>query len=196
MLPVLDGRLPVIVHASEIRQIESAIAWAEEEGVRMILAGAGDVWRVTDVLRDKRIPVIVTSVLALPAREDEPYDTAYTLPAKLHEAGVPFCIASSGGVFRAPMTRTLPYHAAMAAAFGLDPEEALRSVTLSPARILGVGHELGSIEVGKSASLMLTDGDPLEIRTHVEHAFIDGRPVDLDANRHRRLYEKYSRRPD
>jgi imidazolonepropionase-like amidohydrolase len=93
------------------------------------------------------------------------------------------------------MTRTLPYHAAMAAAFGLDRDEALRSVTLYPARILGVGDELGSIEVGKSASLILTDGDPLEIRTRIERAFIDGRPVDLKANRQDRLYEKYRSRP-
>jgi imidazolonepropionase-like amidohydrolase len=83
----------------------------------------------------------------------------------------------------------------MAAAFGLDPAEALRSVTLYPAQILGVGDILGSIEPGKSASLIVTDGDPLEIRTQVEHAFIDGRPVDLEANRHHALYRKYGSRP-
>jgi imidazolonepropionase-like amidohydrolase len=195
LLPVIDGRLPVIVHADEIRQIESAIEWAREQTVRIVIAGAGDVWRAADRLRDERIPVIVTSVLSRPSREDEPYDTAYALAAKLHEAGVEFCIASSGSRFGAPMTRTLPYHAAMAAAFGLDRDEALRSVTLYPARILGVGDELGSIEVGKSASLILTDGDPLEIRTRIERAFIDGRPVDLKANRQDRLYEKYRSRP-
>jgi imidazolonepropionase-like amidohydrolase len=195
MLPVIDGRLPVVVHASEIRQLKSAIEWAQEERVRLVVAGAGDVWRIADLLREKRIPVIVTSVLALPSREDEPYDTAYALPAKLRDAGVEFCIASSGSGFGASMLRTLPYHAAMAAAFGLDRQEALRSITLYPARILGLGQVLGSIEVGKSASLILTDGDPLEIRTHVEMAFIDGRPVDLKANRHDRLYDKYRSRP-
>ena len=93
------------------------------------------------------------------------------------------------------MTRNLPYHAAMATAFGLPHHAALRSVTLWPAEILGVDDALGSIEVGKSASLILTDGDPLEIRTNVEMAFIDGRPVELEANRHERLYRKYQSRP-
>jgi len=195
LLPVLDGRVPVMLHAGEIRQIESAIEWAEEQGLRIILAGAGDLWRVADLLREKRIPVVVTSVLALPSREDEPYDTAYELPLKLRDAGVEFCIASSGSRFGAPMTRTLPYRAAMAAAFGLTPDEALHAITLAPARILGLDTMLGSIEVGKSASLIVTDGDPLEIRTRIEAAFIDGRPVDLLANRHDRLYEKYKSRP-
>jgi len=195
MLPVLDGRLPVIVHADEIRQINSAVEWAEKEGVRMILAGNGDVWRVADLLRRREIPVILTGVLALPDRRDEAYDTPYTAAAKLYQAGVDFCIASSGGGFGAAMTRNLPYHAAMAAAFGLPKDKALESVTLAPARILGVDAALGSIEVGKSASLILTDGDPLEIRTRVEQAFIDGRPVDLANNRHERLYRRYAGRP-
>ncbi len=195
LLPVLDGTVPVVVHARELRQLRSALEWAEEEGVRIIIAGSGDVWRIADTLAARRIPVILTSVLALPMRRDEPYDTAYTTASKLHEAGVQFCIASSGGGFGAAMTRNLPYHAAMSSAFGLPRDEAVRSVTLAPAQILGVDDDLGSIEVGKSASLILTDGDPLEIRTKVERAFIDGRPVDLEANRHERLYRKYRQRP-
>ncbi len=163
--------------------------------MRVIIAGNGDVWRVAGTLRERRIPVILTSVLALPARRDEPYDTAYTVAAKLREAGVEFCIASPGGGFASAMSRNLPYHAAMAAAFGLPRDAALEAVTLAPARILGVGDHLGSIEVGKSASLILTDGDPLEIRTRVEAMFIDGRPVDLHANRHERLYRKHRGRP-
>jgi imidazolonepropionase-like amidohydrolase len=195
MLPVLDGSTPVIVHAGEIRQLRSALEWGEEERVRIIIAGSGDVLRVADTLHDRKIPVILTGVLALPAHRDDPYDAPYSLAAGLRDAGVEFCIASPGGGFGTAMTRNLPYHAAMAAAFGLSGEEALRAVTLSPARILGVGAELGSIEVGKSASLILTDGDPLEIRTRIESAFIDGRPVDLEANRHERLYRKYQGRP-
>jgi imidazolonepropionase-like amidohydrolase len=195
MLPVLDGRLPVVVHADEIRQIKSALDWAEHEGVRLILAGSGDLWRVGDLLRERGIPVIVESVLSLPDREDEPYDAAYTLPAKLHAAGVRFSIATAGGSFGSANTRNLPYHAAMAAAFGLPRDEALKAITLYPAEILGVGGELGSIEEGKSASLILTDGDPLEIRTRVRAAWIDGRPVALEENRHDRLYRKYRERP-
>ncbi|HEX4825280.1 MAG TPA: amidohydrolase family protein [Candidatus Polarisedimenticolaceae bacterium] len=195
VLPVLDGRAPVIVQASEIRQIKSAIAWAESEGVRMILLGAGDVARVATLLHDKHVPVIVDGVLALPRREDEPYDAAYTVPARLAAAGVEFCITGGGGGFGAWNTRNLPYHAAMAAAFGLAKDDALKAITLSPAKILGVDHALGSIETGKSASLVVTDGDPLEIATHVLQEWIDGQPVDVKDTKHVRLYEKYRSRP-
>ncbi len=195
MLPVLDGRLPVIVYADDIRQIKSAVAWAGKEGLRMILAGSRDVWRAADLLATNEIPVIFTNVLALPARDDEPYDTPFTAVSKLHEAGVQFCVAGSANAFAAANARSLPYHAAMAAAFGLPREEALKSVTLYPAQILGIGDSLGSIEVGKSASLIITDGDPLEIRTQVEHEFIDGREVDLQDNKHYQLYKRYAGRP-
>jgi len=190
-----EGYPTVIVHADEIRQIKSAVAWAEKEGVRMVLAGAGDAWRVAELLRDKGIPVIVAPVLALPDREDEPYDTAYTVAAKLQAAGVAFCISNAGGGFVSSNTRNLPYHAGMASAFGLPKDEALKAVTLYPARILGVERDLGSIEVGKSASLIVTTGDPLEIRTRVLAQWIDGRPMALEDNKHERLYRKYKARP-
>ncbi|ANM31985.1 hypothetical protein ABI59_00335 [Acidobacteria bacterium Mor1] len=196
MLPVLGGATPVVIHASEIRQIKSALDWAAgEEGLRVILAGAGDVWRVADRLAAHDVPVILTSVLSLPRREDEPYDTPFTTPSKLREAGVRFCIAGSGSGFGASNARNLPYQAAMAAAFGLDRDEALRALSLYPAQILGVGDALGSIEVGKSASLFLSDGDPLEITTSIERMFIDGREADLPGNKHERLYRRYSERP-
>jgi imidazolonepropionase-like amidohydrolase len=195
LVPVLDGTLPMIVHASEMRQLESALEWAEEAGIRIIVAGNGDVWRVADTLRERHIPVILSGVLTLPGHRDDPYDEAYRLASRLHESGVEFCIASSGSGFNASMTRNLAYHAAMAAAFGLPVDVALESITLAPARILGVGDDLGSIEVGKSASLVLTDGDVLEIRTHIKQAFIGGRPVALAENRHERLYRRYRSRP-
>ncbi|HET9481478.1 MAG TPA: amidohydrolase family protein, partial [Candidatus Polarisedimenticolia bacterium] len=194
MIPVLEGAIPVIVSASEVRQIKEAIAWSRAEGLRMILEASADAWRVTDLLKQHDIPVILGPVLSSSFREDEPYDTAYAAPAMLHKAGVRFCIVNSGGGFGASSTRNLPYQAGMAAAFGLPRDVALKAVTLYPAQILGVGDRLGSIEVGKSASLILTDGDPLEIRTRVVREFIDGREVDL-ANRHQRLYDKYRGRP-
>lgn len=195
MIAVITGKTPVIIHAEETRQIKNAIKWAEEEGIRMILAGSTDIWRVADLLKEKQIPVIITGILNTPARDDEPYDTAYAVAAKLHAKGVKFCIATSGGSFDTPFSRNLPYHAAMAAAFGLPKEEALKAVTLYPAEILGLGDALGSIEVGKSASLILTDGDPLEIRTKILAEYIDGRAVKLNNNKHYRLYEKYNNRP-
>ena len=194
MLPVIDGAIPVIAHAEEIRQIKAAVAWAEKEEIRLILAGRKDMWRVAEMLAEKKISVIVTNVLALPAREDETYDTAYATAAKLHRAGVEFCIAGSANSFSASNTRNLPDQAAMAAAFGLPRDAAIEAVTLAPARILGVGDVLGSIEVGKSASLIITDGDVLEITTAVERVFIDGREASLET-RQTRLYERYASRP-
>ena len=195
MLPVLDGRLPVIVYADEVRQIKNAVEFFGEQNLRMILAGSGDVWRVADTLAAKEIPVILTGVLALPSRRDEPYDTAYTTAAKLYEAGVRFCFAGSASSFAAANARNLPYQAAMAAAFGLPRSEAIRALTLYPAQILGVENTLGSIEEGKSASLIITNGDPLEIRTQVEREFIDGREVNIANNKHERLYRRYAARP-
>jgi imidazolonepropionase-like amidohydrolase len=193
MLPVLEGKTPVIVHASESRQIKNAIEWAEHEGVRIIIMGEGDIWRVADTLKEKKIPVILTGTLRTPERQYEPYDAGYAEAAKLHKAGVQFAIAT--GANDAQFARNLPFHAGMAAAFGLPKEEALKAVTLYPAEILGVGAHLGAIEVGKSASLIVTNGDPLEIRTIVHAEFIDGRPVDLNDNRHSKLYQKWSSRP-
>jgi imidazolonepropionase-like amidohydrolase len=195
MLPVLDGRVPVIVQADEIKQIRSAVAFARSQGLRMVLLSSGDTALATDLLKENKIPVIVDGVLAVPAHEDDAYDAAYTLPATLKAAGVPFCISSGGGGFGAMNTRNLPYHAAMAAAFGLSRDDAMKAITAEPARILGVGRDLGSIETGKSASLILTDGDPLEVKTRVLAEWIDGRPVALEDNRHERLYRKYASRP-
>jgi imidazolonepropionase-like amidohydrolase len=193
MLPVLAREMSVIVYADDVRQIKNAIEFFEQQKLRMILAGSGDVWRVADTLAAREIPVILTGVLALPSRDDEPYDTAYTTAAKLHEAGVKFCFAGSSR--SAANARNLPYHAAMASAFGLPRSEALRALTLYPAQILGVEDILGSIEEGKSASLIIVDSDPLEIRTRVEKEFIDGREVDLEDNKHDRLYRRYAARP-
>jgi imidazolonepropionase-like amidohydrolase len=194
MLPVLEGKIPLVVSAGEVRQIRDAVQWAREQGVRIILESSADAWRVTDLLKQNDIPVIVGPILSNSFRRDEPYDTAYTMPKKLHEAGVRFCIVNGGGGFGASMTRNLPYHAGMAAAFGLPRDVALKAITLYPAQILGAGEHLGSIEVGKSASLILTDGDPLEIRTRILKVFVDGRDTDL-GNRHQRLYDKYRQRP-
>jgi imidazolonepropionase-like amidohydrolase len=141
------------------------------------------------------VPVIVTGVLSLPNKESDPYDSAYSVADRLHEAGVKFCISDSGTGAEPDRARELPFHAGMAASFGLPKDEALKSVTLYPAQILGVEDNLGSIEVGKSASLIVTSGDPLEIRTRVFAEYIDGRQVNLDNNKQYRLYQKYINRP-
>lgn len=192
MIPVLRKELPVFIHASEEKQIHAAIDWALAEDLRIVLVGGADVWRVADRLKEHDIPVIIGAVHYLPARRWEAYDAPFTNALKLHEAGLAFCIGEGGG---ASNVRNLPYHAATAAAYGLPKDEALKSVTLYPARILGVEDRLGSLETGKDATLIVTDGDPLEIMTQVERAFIQGRPVDI-SSKHTDLYDKYRTRLD
>jgi imidazolonepropionase-like amidohydrolase len=187
MIPALEGDIPVVVGAGELRQIQDAMDWAEEEGIRLVLRGGADAWYVADHLARKQVPVLLTSVMSSPNRVWEPYDAAYSLPARLHEAGVRFAI--TGGP-SAPYANRLPYEAGVAVAFGLSRDEALRSVTLHPAEFLGIDDRVGSLEPGKDATLMVTTGDPLDYPTTVERAFIQGRDIDL-MDAHRQFFERY-----
>jgi imidazolonepropionase-like amidohydrolase len=189
MLPVLEGKIPVLIHASRERAIKEAIQFADKEKIRMILAEPREALKVAADLKAKNIPVIVPPTLAAPLQEDDPYDTTFSLPGELQKAGVKIAFGSFGNQF----ARNLPYQAAAAVAFGLPYEEALKAVTLNAAEIWGLDKEYGSIEKGKWADLMVTDGDPLEHRTSIKFVFIKGREVDL-ASKHQRLYEKYMER--
>jgi imidazolonepropionase-like amidohydrolase len=187
MAPVLDGSTPVLMNAEEMEQIEAAVAWAGRENVKLVLVGGYDSWRIANVLKEKDIPVIINPIHRTPWRRWEAYDAAFTLPKKLFDAGVRFCIAGDGG---ASNERNLPYHAATAASYGLPKDEALKAVTLYPAQILGIADRVGSLDAGKDATLIVTDGDPLEIMTHVEMEFIRGKNISLNS-KHTHLYEKY-----
>jgi len=187
---VLDGGLPVIVQANDERQITDAIEFSEKWGLDLVLAGAEESRDMAATLAEKGIPVILGPVQRTPSDRDAPYDEPNTLPGVLHEAGVEIAFAT----FNSSDSRTLPYEAANAVPFGLPHDAALEAVTLGPARILGVGDRLGSLETGKTGNVIVADGDPLEITTRIEHVFIKGVPVDLD-NKHRRLWEKYKNRP-
>jgi imidazolonepropionase-like amidohydrolase len=188
MIPVIEGTVPVLVQANELRQIQDAVAWATEEGVRMILLGGRDAGYVAPLLAQRNIPVLISSVLDSPSRQWEPYDNAYSLPAELHAAGVKFAIT---GASSSQYANRLPYEAGAAIAFGLPADEALRAVTLYPAQFLGLDDRVGSIEVGKDATLLITTGNPLEYATLVEQAYIEGRMIDMEDS-HRRFFEKYS----
>jgi len=191
----LRGELPVLFHASALNQIRAVLRFVQDQKLpKVILVGGGDAWRVADELKAKDIAVIAGPTLEMPQRRYESYDEAYTAPARLQRAGVRYCISDGGSPFGAMNARNLPYHAAMAAAFGLPRDEALKSITLYPAQILGLGDQVGSIEPGKLADLILTDGDPLEITTHVEAVWVAGRPQTLE-NRQTRLFAKYNARP-
>ncbi|NNF07963.1 MAG: amidohydrolase family protein [Candidatus Eisenbacteria bacterium] len=194
MVPVLEKKLPLFVHADEFQQIEAALDFAKEREFKIVIIGGRDAPRLADRLVKQNVPVVVDNVHQMPRRSWEPYDAAYTVAARLHEAGVKFCISTGGSTFGASNLRNLPYHAAMAASYGLPKEEALKAVTMYPAEIIGLGNRLGSIEEGKDANLFVTDGDPLEIMTTVHHIWIAGEKVDV-ASRHTALYERYRERP-
>jgi imidazolonepropionase-like amidohydrolase len=170
-----------------VRQIQSAVAFAEKQAARLILLGGYDAPLCRELLKARDIPVIVGGVQRLPQRRGDDYDAPFTLPSRLHEAGIRFCIS---GANRDANVRNLPYHAATAAAYGLPEDVALKAVTQYAAEILGVADRMGTLEPGKDATLVVADGDILEIATHVEMAYIQGRKLDL-SDRHKALYEKY-----
>ncbi len=190
MLPVLDKKVTVMVDAVRERAIREAVAFAEKENIKIVLSGVREPGKMVGELKAKNIPVILGPTFELPLNVDDPYDGPFTLPAELHKAGVKFAFATFGNQF----ARNLPYQAANAVAFGLPHDAALKAVTVDAAEIWGVADKMGSIEEGKWADLVITDGDPLETKTQIKQLFIKGRPVDLD-NKHRRLYEKYLNRP-
>jgi imidazolonepropionase-like amidohydrolase len=190
LIPVVRGQMPVVITANAERDIRGAIAFADEMKVKMILSSGIEAYRVADLLRARNIPVLVGPVLRMPSREDDPYDAAFANAGLLSKAGVKIAFQTLDSA----QVRDLPYHAGMAAAFGLPKEEALKAVTIYPAEIWGVADRIGSVEQGKIANLIVTDGDPLEIRTQVKYLFINGRQIPL-TSRHTELYEKYKARP-
>jgi imidazolonepropionase-like amidohydrolase len=190
LIPVVRGQMPVVVSANLERDIKGALAFADEMKVKLIVSGGVEAWRVADQLKAKNVPVIVGAVLRMPNREDDPYDQAFSNAGLLARAGVKIAFQTQDSAH----VRDLPYNAGMAAAFGLSREEALKAVTLYPAEIFGVADLVGSIEKGKIANLIVTDGDPLEILTQVKYIFINGRQVSL-SSRHTDLYEKFKARP-
>lgn len=194
MGPAIRGEIPVFVHAREIRQIRSAVAWAEKHPYRLVIAGGRDAWRVAELLGKKNLPVVFDQTFALPVRDTDGYDAQFAAPGVLARAGVKVSFGCGAGSMDASNVRNLPYEAAQAVAFGLSADEALRGLTLYPAECLGLANRLGSLEVGKEASLFVADGDILDLRTQVRRLWIAGREVSLES-RHTRLYDKYRQRP-
>tara|TARA_B100001059_G_C17793389_1_gene561528 strand:- start:172 stop:1482 length:1311 start_codon:yes stop_codon:yes gene_type:complete len=190
MIPYVEKKLPIFVHANEVRQIEASISWANRHNLEIVIVGGKDAWRTTDLLVKNRIPVIYEGVTSLPFRRFEDYDQAYKTPSILYEKGVQFCISDYGYAGRAEQIRNLPYQASMAASYGLPKKAAFRAVTLSVAEILGIDKKVGSLDEGKDATLFISDGDPLETRTNIIQAFIEGKKIDM-GDRHKSLYSKY-----
>ena len=190
LVPVVEGKLPVLVIASRAREIRSAVDFCTKQNLKMILADGSEAWKVKDLLKEKKIPVILGPTLRPPDEEDAAYDREMTQPAELQAAGIPIAFSSFGAAF----SRRLSQYAGVAVGYGLPHDEALKAVTLNAAQMLGIADQVGAIEQGKLGNLIVTDGDPLEIKTQVRYLFIKGELTTLE-NRHHELYEQYRKRP-
>lgn len=190
IVPFARGEKPIIFTAERERDIKAVIKFADDTKTKAIILGGQEASRAATELKQKNIPVIYTNIYEVPSRDDDPYDAFFAEPGKLQKAGVQFCIATNG---QNAVIRDLPEQAGMAAAFDLPKEEALKAVTLYPAQILGVADKLGSLEVGKVANVVVTDGDMLDNRTKVKYLFINGRLLPL-TSRHTELYEQFKDR--
>jgi imidazolonepropionase-like amidohydrolase len=188
-LPVLDRRQALYVSAATEQGIRDAVAWAEKQNVRIVLQTGADAQRLAALLKQHDVPVILTSVLSLPPREDEFHAYPYQAPGVLAKAGVPFAFSSGGFQF----SRNVPFQAGRAVGWGLSRDDAIKALTLDAARILGVDSQVGSVEAGKIANLVVINGDPLEIRSQIQHVIIAGRDVPLD-NSQVELFKKYMSR--
>jgi imidazolonepropionase-like amidohydrolase len=189
LVPYARGQKRVALHAGNAQTILYALEFAKSEGLACVLYGASEGWKVVDAIRASGMSVVLGPVLALPASDFDPYDAAYANAAVLHRAGIEIAIMAADD----DNTRNLPHHAGFAAAYGLPREEALRAITYTPARLLGLEQELGSLAAGKVADVVVTDGDLLEATTKVSTVLIDGRVQDL-GNRQTELYETYRER--
>jgi len=194
MLPYVNRKRPIFIHADDLRQIKAAVNWANTNRIKMVLCGGRDSWRAPEFLKTNNIPVIYEHTLERPARDTDSHDQPFKTPAQLEEAGVEYDITLGMGRFSASVARDLSHAAAHASRYGLADEDAIRSITLAPAKILGIAHRIGSIEKGKLASMIATDGPLLDIRTNVKRMWIAGQEVSLKS-RHTRLYERYRKRP-
>lgn len=195
MIPYITGKLPVVFNVGTAYGIRQAITFAEQNGLKPIIAGGAEAGKVADLLAQKKVPVIYTLPIDnslgsyAPRNEYDPYDINFATPALLQRAGVNFCFASSNTSF----AKNLPTQAGITCAFGLSHDAALKALTSNAASILGVGDVMGSLEAGKIANVIVTDGDPMEITTHMHNLFIAGKPVVLE-NKHTHLYQTYLQR--
>ena len=189
LLPAIRREMLVFVEVNKAADIDSAIAWIQQRNIRAVLSGVSEGWRVADRIAESELPCIVGPVLSIPGRASDRYDKAYANPGLLHKAGVDVALRTN----QAANVRNLPYNAGFAAAYGMGREQALRAVTIVPAQILGVESMLGSLEVGKQATLFVADGDPFEPETSVERLFINGWDVPLES-RHTELHDEFLQR--
>ncbi|TNE59390.1 MAG: hypothetical protein EP344_08555 [Bacteroidetes bacterium] len=195
MRGLFNGTQNLYIHTDGAKTMQHAVLFAEKMGVRPVLMGASEAWMITGFLKEHQVPVVLNRTQSLPSRTDDDIDQPFKTPAALHAAGIPF-VLTDGGRWSAQESN-LPFLAGQAVGFGLPYEAAIQALTLSPAAILGIGGTAGSLEVGKDATLFISEGDALDMRTNaVTAAFIQGRTINLDTKQkvlQRRFEEKYER---
>ena len=190
MVPYIRGERPILLAVERERDIRAAAKFLADNKLKGIIVGGQEAWKAADDLKKNNVPVIFTNIYSLPVREDDPYDFLFEGPAQLQRAGVKFAVATGD---QGAEVRDLPYHAGLAGAYGLSKEEALKAVTIYPAEILGIANRMGSIEAGKDANIVVTDGDILDPRTNIKYLFIGGRLLPL-TSRHTELFESFKDR--
>jgi len=191
MRGLFEGKKTLFIHANHIRELSEAIYFKKRHQIpNMVIVGGFDSWRIPELFVDNNVPIILKRIHGLPSRSDEDIDLPFILPRLLDEAGILFCLENSGSM-EVMGTRNLPFYAGTARTYGLEEEKAVQSITLNTAKILGIDHRVGSIETGKDATIIISNGDALElIGNDIEMAFIQGRSIDLN-NHQKQLYRKY-----
>lgn len=191
--PLFEKKQKLYVHANQVNQMLVAIDFVKEFGFDVVVVGGSESYRIADLLKQNNISVILSQMHSLPTGDDDDVDQPYKIPAALQKAGVLFCINDDDSQNRG---RNLPFNAGTAAAYGLTKEEALSAITLNAAKILGIANRTGSIEAGKDANLVVSEGDILDMKTSkITHAFIQGRTLDL-TDKHKQLFERYKYKYD
>ncbi len=189
LVPVLKGKMTALIEANKESDILAALKWIKEQKIKAVLTGVAEGWRVADSIALAGIPVITGPVMAMPTRDNEPYDQAYKNAGLMQKAGVKVALRTD----EAENVRNLPFNAGFAAAYGMGRDEALRAVTIIPAEIFGVADKIGSIEVGKRANLFVSTGDPFEPSTAIKYLFIDGWNIPMES-RQTLLYDEFLHR--
>lgn len=188
---LFDKSKKLYIHASTVKQILIGLDIAREFNLDAVIVGGEDSWQVADLLKEANVSVILSQPHSLPILPDDDVDQPYKTAALLQKAGVLFAINDEDGQTRG---RNLAFNAGTAAAYGLSKEQALAAITLNPAKILGVADKAGSIEVGKDANIVISEGDILDMKSNlITNAFIQGREINLDSKQ-TQLYEKYKRK--
>ena len=192
LCPLFSGQKQIFVNANNIKEIIDAVNMAQNYGLKIVICGGSDAWMALDFLKTNKVPVVIARTHNLPNRPDEDIDQRFKLPKMLNDAGILFCLSAGAAGDAFWDMRNIPFEAGTAVAYGLTKEEALSAITYNAAKILGIDHQTGTIEVNKDANILIVSGDLLDMRSSkVEQAYISGRKIDLD-NKQKALARKFA----